>query len=203
MKAKEILKLLNICRPTLTNYVKTGKIRAKRLESGHYIYDKESVFKLINKSCIRQIVLYARVSTAKQKQDLENQVDILKAFCLKNGLVVSNIYKDIGSGINFDRKGFSNLLDDVIDYKIQRVIITYKDRLSRISFSLFKNLFEKYGTELIILNEINDEKLVEKEIFNEIIGLIHCFSMKVYSNRRKDRLKLVEKQLKLDEPCNE
>ena len=71
--------------------------------------------------------------------------------------------------------------------------------MSRISFDLFQNLFENFNTKLVILNDINDEKLIEKEIFNEIISLIHCFSMKVYSNRRKEKLKLIEKDLTLEE----
>lgn len=64
---------------------------------------------------------------------------------------------------------------------------------------MFKKLFDNFNCEIIVLNDIDDEKLVEKEIFNEIINLIHCFSMKVYSNRRKEKLKLIEKDLSLEE----
>ena len=147
----------------------------------------------------RHNVLYCRVSTNKQKKDLENQAEILNIFCQKNGLVIKDVYKDIGSGINFERKEFQRLVNDVVNYKVSKIYITYKDRLSRISFDMFKNLFANFSTEIIVLNEINDEKLIEKEIFNEIISLIHCFSMKVYSNRRKEKLKLVEKDLQLEE----
>lgn len=202
MKANEVLKTLNITRQTLCKYVHDGYVKVRELPTGHYDYDKESVFTLKNKEIERSHVVYARVSTAKQKQDLENQVETLNKFCHKNGIKVKNVYKDVGSGINFDRKGFQSLLQDVIDYKVNKVYITYKDRLSRISYPLFSNLFAKYGCEIVVLNEIDDEKLVEKEIFSEIINLIHCFSMKVYSNRRKEKLKLVSKDLELEDATN-
>lgn len=201
MKADKVLKLLKISRVTLCNYAKTGKIKATKLPSGHYDYDIDSVYELIGKrnKTKRVNVLYCRVSTSKQKKDLENQKKTLEEFCAKNGLTISNVYEDIGSGINFDRKGLSELIFKVINHEVSKVIITYKDRLSRISFDLFKNLFEEFNCEIVVLNEIDDAKIIEKEIFKEIVDMIHCFSMKLYSSRRKEKLKLVEKQLKLDE----
>lgn len=201
MKADKVLKLLKISRVTLCNYAKTGKIKATKLPSGHYDYDIDSVYELIGKrnKTKRVNVLYCRVSTPKQKKDLENQKKTLEEFCAKNGLTISNVYEDIGSGINFDRKGLSELIFKVINHEVSKVIITYKDRLSRISFDLFKNLFEEFNCEIVILNEIDDAKIIEKEIFKEIVDMIHCFSMRLYSSRRKEKLKLVEKQLKLDE----
>ena len=199
MKAKEVLKLLKITRPTLTRYVKTGKIKTVTLPNGFYDYDEETVYGAFNKELTRKSVLYCRVSTPKQKNDLRNQEELLKEFCSRNGIVVSDIYSDIGSGINFDRKEFQRLVNDIIEHKVNHIYITYKDRLSRISFAMFENLFKQFNCRIIVLNELDDEKLVEKEIFNEIISLIHCFSMKVYSSRRKEKLKLLEKDLRLED----
>ena len=100
--------------------------------------------------------------------------------------------------MNFDRKSFQKMLDEVTDYKIDKIFITYKDRLSRISFQVFSDLFKKYGTEIIVLNEIDNPKETEKEIFEEIISMLHCFSMKMYSKRRKEKIKLIEKDLELE-----
>lgn len=199
MKAKEVLKLLRITRPTLCRYIKTGKIAGTLLPNGCYDYDEESVYKAFGKTKERISAIYCRVSTPKQKKDLENQKDTLVAFCNKNGIKISDVYSDIGSGINFDRKEFQRLLNDVIEHKINRIYVTYKDRLSRISFPMFKNLFAQFNCEIIVLNDVDDEKLVEKEIFTEIINLVHCFSMKVYSNRRKEKLKLIQKDLQLED----
>lgn len=202
MKAKEVLKILKICRGTLFSYVNSGKIKAVKLNNGYYDYDKDDVYKLAGKTETRKNVIYARVSSSNQKKDLENQLNTLRTFCNKNGVVVNEEYSDICSGLNLDRKKFQILLNEVTDYKISKVYITYKDRLTRLSFNVFKELFEKYGTEIVVLNEIDNPKEIEKEIFEEIITLLHCFSMKMYSARRKEKLSLIEKELKLENEVN-
>lgn len=118
---------------------------------------------------------------------------------MNNGIKISDIYSDIGSGINFDRKEFQRLVDDVINHRVSKIYITYKDRLSRISFDMFKNMFANFNCEIVVLNDVDDTKIVEKEIFNEIISLIHCFAMKVYSSRRQKKLKCVEEDLKIED----
>ena len=199
MKSNKVLKLLNITRPTLSRYVKEKIIKYKVQSNGFYDYDEESVYKILNKSIERKNVIYTRVSTQKQKLDLENQKKIVEKYCIENGIKISDIYSDIGSGINFDRKEFQRLVDDVINHKISKIYITYKDRLSRVSFDMFKNLFSNFNCEIVVLNDIEDAQIIEKEIFNEIISLIHCFTMKVYSSRRKKKLKCVEDDLKIED----
>jgi len=200
MKAKNVLNKLKITRQTLCTYVKQSKIKVKLLHNKQYDYNEEDVYKLLGyKKENRKHVIYSRVSTTKQKNYLKNQIEVVEGFCNKNGIVINDIYKDIGSGINFEeRKEFKKLLNDIIEYKIDTIYITYKDRLSRIGYKTFEELFNNYGTKIIVLNEIDDEKIIEKEIFNELISLIHSFSMKVYSNRRKEKLKLIEKDLSLE-----
>lgn len=117
---------------------------------------------------------------------------------MSNGIKISDVYIDIGSGINYDRKEFQRLVDDVVNHKVSKIYITYKDRLSRISFDMFKNMFENFNCEIVVLNEVDDAQTVEKEIFNEIISLIHCFATRVYSSRRKKKLKNVEEDLKIE-----
>jgi predicted site-specific integrase-resolvase len=189
MKSGEILKQLRISRPTLTKYVKEGKIKVRRLENGHYHYDDESVYAILNDGVKRKTVIYTRVSTSKQKIDLENQIELLKNFCFQNGYQVNTIYSDIASGISFDkRKAFFELLDEVINKKVERVVISYKDRLSRIGFELFSTLFLKFGTEIIVLSEVGSKKLDSEEIFEEIVSLLHCYSMKLYSKRKNKKI---------------
>ena len=190
MTAKEVLRVLQITRPTLTKYVKKGVIKVTVKGNGRYDYDADSVYKMLNKEIERKTYLYARVSTAKQKKDLENQVYLLKNFCFQNGYIVNGIYEDIASGINFEkRKQFFQMLDDVLAGKVNRVVITYKDRLSRVGFELFVYLFKKYGCEIVVISEIGSEKLDSQEIFEEIISLLHCYSMKLYSNRKIKKIK--------------
>lgn len=190
MKSKEVLELLQITRPTLTKYVKTGVIKTNTLPNGRYDYDKDSVYKIFNKGIDRKTYIYARVSTHKQKADLENQVNLLKQFCFSNAYCINKVFTDVASGISFDkRKDFFKMLDDVIAGKVERLVITYKDRLSRVGFELFYHLFKKYNCEIIVMSELGSNKLDSKEIFEEIVSLLHCYSMKLYSKHIKKFMK--------------
>ena len=190
--SKEVLQLLGISRPTLTKYVKTGVIRITELPNKRYDYNSDDVLKLFNKGVERKTYLYARVSTPKQKADLENQITMLKQFCFSNGYRISGIYSDIASGISFEkRKDFFKLLDEVMDGRVEKVVITYKDRLSRVGFDLFYHVFQKYHCDIIVMSEVGSVKLDSEEIFEEILSLLHCYSMKLYSKRKAKKIREV------------
>lgn len=196
MKSKDVLKILKVTRPTLCKYVKTGKISVTLLPNGMYDYNEDDVFKCANISTKRICAIYARVSTQKQKQDLNNQINVIKDYANKNGFIVDNVYSDIASGLNFDRGNFKTMLNDIMNYKIKTVFISNKDRLTRVSFDMWKDLFKQFSCDLIVIDqdETTDET-TEKEIFEDIISLLHCFAMKMYSARRKRKIKLVEEDL--------
>jgi putative resolvase len=190
MKSKEVIKLLGVTRPTLTKYVKEGILKVTTMHNGFYDYDDESVYSLLNKNIKRGVYCYCRVSTPKQKQDLINQEELVKQWCFSKGYTLQGIMSDIASGISFEkRKGFFELLDLILEKKVSKVIITYKDRLSRIGFNLFKYLFEQYGTEIEVISEVGSTKLDSEEIFEEIVSLLHCYSMKLYSKRKDKNIK--------------
>ena len=190
MKSHEVLNVLRITRPTLTKYVKEGLIKVTKLPNGWYDYDEESVYKFLNKDVKRKTYINARVSTSSQKKDLENQIELLKQFCFSNGYTINGVYSDIASGISFEnRKQFFDLLDDVIDRTVERVVITYKDRLSRVGFNLFYHLFKRFDCEIVVMSDVGSQKLDSEEIFEEIVSLLHCYSMKLYSKRRLNKIK--------------
>ncbi|GKU83014.1 IS607 family transposase [Niallia sp. NCCP-28] len=198
MKAKDVLRILSITRPTLTKYVKEGIIGTNTLPNGRYDYIEEDVYAFLNKGMKRNTFIYARVSTSKQKKDLEKQIEQLKQFCFSNGWQINRIFKDVASGISFEkRKQFFEMLDDVVSGKVERVIITYKDRMSRVGFDLFKHLFDKYNTEIIVMSEIGNVKLDSEEVFEEIVSLLHCYSMKMYSKRKN---KVIKELIEREEP---
>ena len=195
MRAKDVLSFLRITRPTLTKYVKNGIIKATRLPNGQYDYDEDSVYAFFNKDVKRKTCIYARVSTSKQKKDLENQIELLKQFCFSNGYTISNVYADIASGISFEkRKEFFLMLDDILANKVERVVVTYKDRLSRVGFDLFLHLFKKFNCEIVVISEAGSVKLDSQEIFEEIISLLHCYSMKLYSKQKEKKIREVLKE---------
>lgn len=179
------MRILQISRPTLAQYRKKGIIKAVELPNNRYDYNEESVYALLNKDYPRKTYLYARVSTPKQKKDLQNQIDLLKNWCFQNGFQINGIYSDIASEISYEnRTEFFKLLDEVFNSRVAKVIITYKDRLSRIGFELFYYLFKKFGTTIVVISEVGSEKLDSVEIFEEIVSLLHCYSMKLYSRRK-------------------
>ena len=189
MKAGQVMKTLNISRSTLYNYTLAGKIRTTKLENGLNDYSDEDVYRLANKSRERISVIYSRVSTAKQKNDLQNQKEMLSNFCINAGIPIGRSFEDIASGISFEkRKDFFKMLDLILAYKVDKVVIMYKDRLSRVCFELFKHLFAKFGTEIIVVSALGSEKLDDQEISEEIESLLHCYSTNLYSGRHKKKI---------------
>lgn len=193
MKAKEVLKILNISRTTLYNYTRNGILKTTKLDNGYYDYDEDSVFKILKKDN-RQNIIYARVSTFKQKNDLINQVNYIQDYCNKNNIIVNNIYTEIESGIHLDRPIFNSILDDVINMKVKNIYISNKDRLTRLSFKTLQFLFSKFGTNIIVIND-KPNNSNDNEVFEELINLMHTFSMTMYSNRRKNKVILYKNDI--------
>jgi predicted site-specific integrase-resolvase len=197
MKSSKVLKILNISRQTLVKYVKNGDIRVVMQTNKQYDYNEEDVYRKAGLSENRVNVVYARVSTPKQKRDLENQAETLINYCNANGVKVDKVYKDIASGMNFDRKQFRSMLEDVLNYRISSIYITYKDRFSRISFDMFERLFLEYNCKIIVINKTESTaEDDEKEVFSDIISMLHSFAMKMYSRRRKKKMELIKEDLK-------
>ena len=128
--------------------------------------------------------------------NIRRQINELIQFANSKGYNVIKTYKDIASGLSFDRKEFKQLLHDIISHKIKTVIISHKDRLSRIDFDMWKELFEEFNCTIIVMNEIEDD---DKGIFADIISLLHCFAMRMYSKRIKRKFEIIEEDLKNEE----
>ena len=197
MRSKEVLKILKITRPTLTSDVKNGKIRAVLQPNNFYDYNEDDVLKLAGLSTSRKAVIYARVSTQKQKKDLLNQIETVRQYANANGYVIDDVFSDIASGLNYDRGSFIDMFNKIINREIKIVFISNKDRLTRVSFGMWKDLFAKFNCELKTINEddITTSENEEKEIFSDIISLLHCFAMRMYSSRRKKKITLVKEDL--------
>lgn len=190
MKAKEVMKILRISNPTLSRYLKNGWIKATRLPNNRYDYDEESVYEFLNAGIPRKNYLYGRVSTNKQKKDLENQIELLKHYCFSNGIKVDGVFQDVASGISFEKRDdFFKLLDDVVDKKVKAVYVTYKDRISRIGFDLLYYLFQKFGTEIVVVSEVGSTELDSEEVLEEVVSLLNCYSTKLCSKRRVAKIK--------------
>ena len=198
MKAKEVLNILNIGHRTLGTYVKKGLLNPIKINTNHYEYDPEEVFAILGKNKERYNITYSRVSLPKQKNDLKTQTKRLYDFATSNGYQIKEQIEDVKSGMSFgERKGFVKLLKKVTNYEVQNVIIEHKDRLVRFGFELVKLLFEKYGTNIIIISDDETNKTYEQELTDDLLSIIHYYSMKSYSYRRK--LNNAAKALKTDD----
>ena len=193
--AKEAKNILKINATTLKSWKDKGILSYKKLSDKKILYDIDSVLNNSDINDNRLNVIYARVSNTKQHNDLLNQIELVKSYCITNGIKISKIYQDIASGMNENRKDFNILINDVISGKIKNIYISFKDRLTRFGFDYFKNLFQKYNVNIIILDELEESnKTFQDELTEDLISIIHHFSMKLYSNRRK-KLKEIEKIL--------
>ena len=100
-------------------------------------------------------VLYARVSTKNQSDDLENQINFIKRYTMDQGIPISNIYTDYGSGMNYNRKNWNRLIDDCFENKINMIIVSHKDRFVRFGFDWIANMLERLtGTKIVVVENI-------------------------------------------------
>lgn len=195
--SKEIKQQLQISGVTLMQWKNSGKIQYKKLSDKKILYDLDSLNATTENSNNLNVknVIYARISSSGQKDDLNNQIEIVKNYMLNNGIKVDDIYYDIASGMNENRKSFNELLEQVFKREIKNVYITFKDRLSRFGFNYFKSIFNYFGTNIIILdNQEESNKTYQQELTEDLIAIIHSYSMKLYVNRKK-KLKEIEKIL--------
>ena len=167
----------------------TGKLQTKELVKNHHLVWVEDE----PSNDPRVVAVYGRVSTSKQKQDLSNQIDVLKKYVISNG---SNpkVFSDIGSGMNEKRPGLISLMNEITQNKISKVVISHKDRLTRFGFGYLETIFKMYNTEIEIIN-LEDDKSFQEELTEDLIAIIHQFSMKFYG-KRKNQVINFSKQLK-------
>ncbi len=121
----------------------------------------------------RKIIGYCRVSSYKQKDDLERQIENVKTYMYAKGYQFE-IIADIGSGISYNKKGFNHLIDIITNSEVDKIVVLYKDRLIRFGYELIENIYEKYGTTIEIID--NTEKIEEQELVEDFIQIVTVFS---------------------------
>ena len=136
-------------------------------------------------------VCYARVSNPP-KRYVEEQLSRLLNFCSSKGIQVDRTFIDVKSGMNFDRDGLNELIQEIVKGNIGTIVIENKDRLCRFGFELFESFCKFYNTSIVVVNDLTD-KTYEEELTEDLISIIHYFSMKSYSHRRK--LNKIRKEL--------
>ena len=197
-KPKDFAELLGVSVKTLQRWDREGILKANRTPTDrrYYTYDQYLQFKGIQtENDRRDIVIYARVSTKNQKEDLQNQVEFLKQFCNAKGIIVNQCIEDFGSGLNYNRKKWNKLLEEVMENKIKIIVISSKDRFIRFGYDWFEKFCEKFHTKIMIVN--NEALSPNEELVQDIISILHVFSYRLYGLRKyKNQIKEDEELVK-------
>lgn len=189
----EFSKLIGVNVKTLRDWDKNGKLIPIKLESGHRRYTNEHLNKFINNTKERLNICYIRESTIQQKNSLMDQESKVKQFCISNGLNIDKLYSDFGSGLNYKRNNFQKILSHIINNEIENLIIYYKDRLVRFGFEIFEYFSQINRFNIIIIDDSETEKSKDQEFAEDLISIIHYFSMKLYGSRSyKNKIKKAE-----------
>lgn len=186
----EFAKLIGVSKSTLRRWHVEGKLIPDTLESGHRRYTETHLHQIKGINSNRINVLYSRESTKQQESSLLRQEQQLKDFCIGAGIIIHKSIKEYGSGMNFKRKGLIELINLISSKSIGKLVIFHKDRLVRFGFELIKELCVIHGTELIIVDNIEEEKTKQHEFAEDLISIIHYFSMRLYGSRSyKNKIK--------------
>ena len=172
-KPKDFAELLGVSVKTLQRWDREGTLKANRTPTDrrYYTYDQYLQFKGINtENGNRQTVIYARVSTRNQKDDLQNQVTFLRQFCNAKGIIVDQYIEEYGSGLDYNRIKWNQLLDEVMEQKIKTIIVTHKDRFVRFGYDWFEKFCMKFNTTIVAVNNegLSPQEERDEEIAKEL-----------------------------------
>jgi len=194
LRPKEVCRRLGISYSTLSRWVREGRIRAIRTAGGVFRVPESEVRRVAEGLPISKevrAVIYARVSSADQRSDLERQVEYLTQYCSSKGYRVVDILSDIASGLKTDRKGLLKLFNYVINRQVDVVVVAYRDRLTRFGFEYLEHFFNQYGVrvEVAFGEEPRD---TYQELVEDLIEIVTSFAGKLYGLRSRKKRRLVE-----------
>lgn len=184
----EAAKVKGVSPSTLRRWESEGKLIPERTPNGHRRYDLSQLLNI--KSELSFTVGYARVSSHDQKDDLLRQIQVLELFCATNGWQVE-IINDLGSGLNYSKRGLKRLIKLITDNQVERLVLTHKDRLLRFGSELIFSLCEIYGTEVVIINRTEDASF-EEDLAKDVLEIITVFSARLYGSRSHKNKKIIE-----------
>ena len=185
-------KILGVSAQTLRNGDKKGKLHTHHTSSnGYRYYSHEQLNQVMNvKPNLDRIVIgYCRVSSNKQKDDLERQIENMKLYLTAQGKPFE-IISDIGSGIDYKKKGLKELMKRISQNKVDKVVVFYKDRLLRFGFELVEYIASLYDCDIEIID--HTEKTEQQEIVEDLVQIITVFSCKLQGKRANKARKLVK-----------
>jgi predicted site-specific integrase-resolvase len=190
IKIGEAAKTLGISIQTLRRWEAEGYLIPHRKSKGKTRY--YDLDQLIGKKTTEDdlTIAYARVSSHEQKEDLKRQAEVLADYCTRHGWNFQ-VIQDLGSGMNYQKKGLKNLLNLILEKKMSRLVLTHKERLLRFGAELIFALCEAKHIEIVIINR-GDEVSFEEELAQDVLEIITVFAARLYGSRSRKNQKLVE-----------
>jgi len=182
----EVAELKAVSVDTVRRWEKEGKIKSIRTDGGHRRYKlSDFVEQKLGKT-----IAYARVSSHDQKADLDRQDAVLSAYCVSKGWNFE-VVRDLGSGMNYRKKGLNKLITALLDGEVARLVINHKDRLLRFGSELIFAICEYHDVEVIILNKKEDATF-EEDLASDVLEIITMFSARLYGSRSSKNKKIIE-----------
>lgn len=191
-------RLLGVSAQTLRNWDRLDKLKPSHTSSsGYRYYSDEQLNKALGKkpNIDRKIIGYCRVSSNKQKDDLDRQVDNMRTYLLSKGKPFE-IIKDIGSGINYNKNGLLDLIKLVTENKVDKIVVLYKDRLVRFGFELIENIAKLYHCDIEIID--TSYKTEQQELVEDLVQIITVFSCKL-NGKRANKAKQMIKEIQTND----
>ena len=187
-KPSQLADKLKVSNETLRLWSEQGKIKAIKTASGHrrYIYNEEDN----NNEKQRLKIIYARVSSKKQEDDLKRQITFLQKRYPKYKII-----SDIGSGINFNRKGFNKILEAIVTGTVDEIVVAHKDRLCRFGYEIVENICKYFATTITIVED-NVNKSETDELAEDLLSIITVFTARFYGQRKYKTKKTKNKEQK-------
>jgi excisionase family DNA binding protein len=205
LRPKEVCERLGISYSTLSRWVREGRIRAIRTAGGVFRIPESEVRRIaegLPTSKEIRAIIYARISSADQKSDLERQVEYLMQYCSSKGYRVVDVLSDVASGLKTSRRGLLKLFNYVVNRQVDVVVVTYSDRLTRFGFEYLEYFFKQYGVRVeVVFGE--EPKDTYQELVEDLIEIVTSFAGKLYGLRDHKKKKLVEGFKKLLEEVEE
>jgi putative resolvase len=179
-KPNEFAEMIGVSVKILQRWDNEGKLKAHRTPTDRRYYTHKQYVDYIGESHTKKgkVIIYTRVSTSNQKDDLKNQVDFLRQYANAKGIIVDEIFEDIGSGLNYNRKKWNKLLEDCMLGLVKIIIVAHKDRFIRFGYEWFERFLKSNGVEIIVVN--NETTSPEQKLVNDLISIIHVFSYRIY-----------------------
>lgn len=189
-------KALGVSTSTLRRWEAAGRLVPTRTEGGQRRYDVAALLPGIRRIPLisRKTVAYARVSSHDQGADLERQKQVLELYCASHGWTFE-VVSDLGSGVNYYKKGLKKLLDDIIEGNVARLVLTHKGRLLRFGAELVFALCETRSVEVVVINQGVDSNF-EQELAGDLLEIITVFSAKLDGSRSHRNQKLIDSMRK-------